>query len=69
MPFVGFEPTVSASARAKTLYILYRSATVTDNKIIVLCAALENSVSNTEYSCSDFHFAAEMDVTAILNSY
>jgi hypothetical protein len=29
MPYVGFEPTIQASKRAKTVYALDRSATVT----------------------------------------
>jgi hypothetical protein len=34
MPGVGFEPTISASKRAKTVHVLDRSATVTGNKLI-----------------------------------
>jgi hypothetical protein len=30
MPYVGFEPTIPASERAKTIHVLDRSATVTD---------------------------------------
>jgi hypothetical protein len=33
MPYVGFEPTISASERAKTVHALDRSATVTDSSI------------------------------------
>jgi hypothetical protein len=29
MPYVGFEPTIQAAERAKTVYALDRSATVT----------------------------------------
>jgi hypothetical protein len=32
MPFVGFEPTIPASERAKTVHVLDRSATVTGNE-------------------------------------
>jgi hypothetical protein len=32
MPWVGFEPTVPASERAKTVHALDRSATVTDTR-------------------------------------
>jgi hypothetical protein len=35
MPCVGFEPTIPASERAKTVHILDRSATVTGNNILV----------------------------------
>jgi hypothetical protein len=34
MPRVGFEPTITASERAKTVHALDRSATVTGNESI-----------------------------------
>jgi hypothetical protein len=34
MPEVGYEPTITASERAKTVHALYRSATVTGRAVI-----------------------------------
>jgi hypothetical protein len=34
MPWVGFEPTVPASERAKTVHVLDLSATVTGSKFL-----------------------------------
>jgi hypothetical protein len=48
MPCVGFEPTIPASERAKTVYVLDRSATVTG--LITSASIKFNLISTPDYT-------------------
>jgi hypothetical protein len=47
MPCVGFEPTIPASERAKTVHALDRAATVTGSEIAKTVHALDRSATVT----------------------
>jgi hypothetical protein len=52
MPYVGFEPMIPASCRAKIVYALDRAATVTGRKRLYnLCK--HNSVQYTDKVCTE----------------
>jgi hypothetical protein len=52
MPWVGLEPTIPASERAKTVHALDRSATVTGNYESVLTASIKLKKKLNSVACS-----------------
>jgi hypothetical protein len=57
MPFVGFEPMIPASERAKTVHALDRSATVTGRPLLV--PQLKRSNYNTLTESHTLNFTHE----------
>jgi hypothetical protein len=63
MPWVGFEPTVPASERAKTVHALDRSATVTGFLPLQV-----NILTPPGYEPKDMHLTLDTSVMAMFSS-
>jgi hypothetical protein len=63
MPWVGFEPTIPASERAKTVHVLDRAATVTgliEEYWIKFCMKLRAVISHDNYYTQFYHHSCEL---------
>jgi hypothetical protein len=71
MPLVGFEPTIAASKRAKTVHVLDRSATVTGKPTLIplYYRLREHSSCLPVLDFIGIYFILGMDISSIIRFF